>query len=313
MSTVDFVPLNQTHSQVNTLELDPLINSDHASVGVKIGSLRIMASNISNPEFHKYFSSGPFKTTHLNTSKTDPDPTKRAWLHAKIQLQINQIVEGFVDDKWDCYVIIEAFNYFVDQLKTKLFKTGFGSSYGIIGTYDHTNHTDCKNKTIILVNLKRQHSLIRSNEILQKTHISYNDKTTSRTLEIPVVRMKDLFNGKLVTVFGVHLSGCDNQFPANAITILKDSIRESPDENIIGIGDFNTVPNNINTIVDKSNIKVITPLYLTHINQRYEAVAYDNIIYSGNIKPEQLSLDEMDISSQLFVKKLTELATSNQN
>jgi len=212
--TADFVPVTSTKA----LSLDPATNSDHAMIGLKQKSIRIMASNISNPQYHAYFASGPFATTHLNTSKIDPDPTKRAWLCAKIQIQLRDIVDGFLADDWDCYVIIEAYNQFIDQLKTKLNNTGFGSSYQIVGTVDPADHANCKNKTIILVNLKRQHSLLCDSRIIIETYPKDRSDNQTSSLEIPVVRIKDLSNSKKISVFGIHLSGCDTQFPVNAST-----------------------------------------------------------------------------------------------
>jgi len=85
---------------------------------------------------------------------------------------------------------------------------------------------------------------------------------------------------------------------------------DNPSEEIIAIGDFNTVPKNIMAVMNGSNLSVMTPTYMTHINPRYEVVSYDNVVWTGLVAPIQLPLNEMDSGSQLFVRKLEEFVKS---
>jgi hypothetical protein len=287
------------------------INSDHASIGLHFESINILANNISNPEYHKYYNEigGAFVNTPMNCRKDDLDLSKRNWLQNKTINQVDEIVQNFKNGEWNVQIIVESYVDFIDSIKEQLDE----KQYVITSVFNDEPHNyqdknKCKNITSILVNLDK---LDHVNSFIKKVIYKEDEHKFESTLIVPIVVLKNKLRNNYFIVVGVHIPGCNSQFPLVALQelhkILGDLCNEY-DLPIIIMGDFNTIPENLEQVFSPL-FKINKPLYPTHINPRCEIAVYDNIMYylpadSDTKNIYQYPVNTMNESSNLFVNEL---------
>lgn len=280
------------------------IFSDHAAIGICFDNVKILSNNISNPEYHKYFAKGPFANTHMNTNKNDANESKRKWLEEKTVKQIKEFVDNVKNEKWDIQIIVEAYVDLLNSISQKI----SNYTHKIVSILNveperYQNENKHKNITAMIINESKLELL--SFSIKKINYIEINSTSTS-TLILPICYLKNKETKKLLVVVGVHIPGNSEQFPVVALTEFKKVLNEiQANYNIIAMGDFNTVPANLESIFSGSKLKVLNPLYPTHINPNCDIAVYDNIVY--NTQDEiinQYPLDCMDNSSKEYVNSL---------
>ncbi len=275
--------------------IDLKVNSDHAAIKCCIiysdTELKIGAVNISNKEYHKYFQKGPFAHTHMPASTSSTD-----WLVSKTAQQLDQIIQEISSDL-DVQIIVEGYHEFFTNLGTK-------TSVKLVSVLDKPAHgyeSSAKNITGILLNESKV-KLIESDVI----QISYKDGSKDSKLIVPWAKISR--QGHELVVAGVHLPGCESQYPSEALEELGKIIGQLEQKfhvDIIAMGDFNTVPANI--MKSLPGIKLIQPKYLTHINPNNDVAVYDNAIchlVSSDISVELLGLDSIPADSKALVQSL---------
>lgn len=286
------------------LSPDIKVNSDHASIACLLKypdfTFTIGATNISNKEYHKYFGSGPFKSTHMYVPTNDS-----TLLQSKTELQMNSIIEE-ITHNIDVQIIIEGYYDFYTNLMAKL------PDYKLVSVLNNRNHgyeSSPENISGILISPKVKVIETGTYQIL------YSENNKNATLIIPWVRISYL--DRSLIILAVHLPGCDSQFPSSALFGLNKYIlylKEKYNEDIIAMGDFNTVPENITSSM--AFAKIVEPKYLTHINPNNDVAVYDNAVYnfkSTDIEIELLDIETQPEDSKAFVKCLNENYMLSQN
>lgn len=281
------------------------VNSDHAMVGAKIklsNSQLIMKSvNISNKQYHFCFGmeeSYPFRHTHLFVPKNCQDQDKNKWLLAKTEKQLSDLMNDLLKDKVDVQIIVEGYYEFYKKLGECL-----GLDYKIISALDDTYKDKPFNVTAIVVDTTK-YKIIESDVIQQQYTEDGTDKKSR--LIVPWVLLETQ-TGDRVMFIGIHLPGCESQFPRVAVEKLYENImllHQKYKENIVLAGDFNTIPNNLEKIM--SDVKLLDPKYPTHINPNNDVVCYDNVMYinDGNMEIELLNMEDMHSDTQYLIKGL---------
>lgn len=266
--------------ETNPLPLE--VNSDHATIKCRLEyadstTFTISASNISNKEYHKYNKSGPLYKSHMYVPTNNSE-----WLLTKTQFQLDQLLTEMAS--LDVQVILEGFyDFYQDMLKTK------DSAYTLISLLDEPQHKftgSPKNIAGILVNTSR--ASITERGIM--TVVYDNDKK----FKVPWVKItKSEVLEKELVICAVHLPGNNEQFPKTALEALHTSLKNyiTYNTDVIAIGDFNTVPENIEIVTKTSELfKVLEPKYLTHFNPYNQVAVYDNVVYHLNSKDTTISL-----------------------
>ena len=224
-----------------------------------------------------------------STSSTD-------WLVSKTAQQLDQIIQEISSDL-DVQIIVEGYHEFFTNLGTK-------TSVKLVSVLDKPAHgyeSSAKNITGILLNESKV-KLIESDVI----QISYKDGSKDSKLIVPWAKISR--QGHELVVAGVHLPGCESQYPSEALEELGKIIGQLEQKfhvDIIAMGDFNTVPANI--MKSLPGIKLIQPKYLTHINPNNDVAVYDNAIchlVSSDISVELLGLDSIPADSKALVQSL---------
>ena len=275
------------------VELDPKANSDHTAIQIVLNDSVIGSINISNKAYHHHFNKGPFEKTHMNTQSE--------WLDEKAKFQQRQLIDDLVKGVPDVQIVVEGYYQFLTELSL-----GPSQMVSVLDRADHGLEHSTKNITALLVNTDKYQ--IEQSGIYQTKYIE--DPDISRKLVVPwvhLIRQTDSVK-KSLFVLGVHVPGCDSQFPKQGLVRLNDfmeTISGSYDADIVTMGDFNTIPNNIRKIM--TNFSVLTPEYPTHINPNLDIVSYDNIVYKlSDGKISQTPIGDMHEDTQALVKSLVE-------
>lgn len=281
------------------------VKSDHAAIMTivkdNIGkSLCVIeAFNISNPTYHHYFGEGPFKQTHMFVDK-DHIPNNE-WLQNKIKSQMETIVDRMKRRISDVQIIVEGYDKFFNDIEESL-----GNGFDVVRVKHEVYVGSTFNITGIVVNRDKFNVLHNGNIqlICQDDNLSGKQKP----FILPVVTVQHKETNHEFTIVGTHIPGCASQFPKNALMVFDSFINDPRYPNIIAMGDFNTTPKNIKSILTKSS--VLAPLYPTHINPFCQIASYDNTVFRlnemtiGYFDKKHLSNDsEMFVDSLLqFVK-----------
>lgn len=274
--------------------LSPLVKSDHSQIICQVvypnANLTVSAYNISNKEYHKYFTTNDsFKRTHL----ADSNPSS-PFLLDKMSKQMDQILESDLDIQ----IIVEGYYDFFITMSDRINKTN--TSHRLISVLDNTGHpfmNSPRNVIGILINMSKI-------EIISK---GIPDG------EFPWVHIK--IKDRYLIILGIHLKGNESQFPTGALTELNSiiSIMKStyPTSDFIAMGDFNTTTYNVMSVL--KNVTVIKPTYPTHMNPLCQVVAYDNTIYNAYNADMEISLRPFNLlppDSNAFVQGLIERCAS---
>lgn len=263
-------------------ETNPLhrsVNSDHATIKCKVeysdGTSVIMsASNISNKEYHKYNKNGPLSKTHMYVETNDSQ-----WLLKKTQFQMDQLLCEIAT--MDVQIILEGYyDFFVDIQQQKK-----NSTYELVSVLDDPAHKfkgTPKNIAGILINTSKVSIMERGIETIQ-----YD---VDKQFRSPWVRIKTEKGYELIIV-AIHLPGNDAQFPEAAIRALCNTLKKCKETSadVIAIGDFNTVPENIEKVAIPE-FSVVEPKYLTHFNPYNQVAVYDNALYHLQSTEARISL-----------------------
>lgn len=272
-----------TFNKSNGFEILPKeVVSDHASIGIQFDEhINILANNISNPEYHKYFSTNKsFTKTHMNTNKNDSDVTKKKWLEDKTAKQIVDIIDNIKSGKWDVQIIVEAYDDFIKKISSGLndYKHQIVS---ILDLEPDKYLNQPKNITAILIKESEKLRIVQT--FIRVVTYTDDDQIQSKTFNVPICYLKNNITNMAFIILAIHLPGNDQQFPEMAATELKKIMTElhekTPDHAIIAMGDYNTIPANLQKIFLNSPFMVYNPLYATHINPNCEISVYDNIVY----------------------------------
>ena len=243
------------------------------------------ALNISNIAYHKFFTTDPsFQKTHL----ADPNPLS-PYLLNKIEAQKEQIIA--TASNYDIQIIIEGYYDFFMDLSQRI-----SPSYKLISKLDEPNHpftSSPKNIVGLLINTSKV-KIIKSGIV---------------STSIPWAHLE--YNGRSLIIMGVHVQGCKEQFPKENLESLSSDIKIMkdlyPTADIICMGDFNTVPENIRSVL--KNVTLVPPKYPTHMNPRCDVVAYDNCVYNfynadADIEFVPIDSNLIPSDSRAFVKCL---------
>lgn len=270
------------------------VESDHAPLCVEFDNCgSIMMENISNPAHHHYFGNGPFKDTHMNVPKPLSDGVLEISLVRKTSDQVRRVYDCLTIGDISAYVIIEGFKSFYEALAMKLygkkelnniFKTESPKSFAIVVP---PMEKDFRN-TIGIVLRNDKYNLLEHKFV---THSYYEDDVPKK-LNITAAEVLG-YDGKRVTIVGVHVSGCDSQFPKAGLSHLAKELIElqrvfNYSQYMIVMGDFNTTPAHVDETVMKdlhaANLCAarLRPNYFTHVNPYYQAVVYDHAIIIFN-------------------------------
>lgn len=315
---MDLFDFNKGQQFDENTELNINVKSDHAEIRCEILKdnlkINVGAFNISNKEYHPYFGlneSAPFRKTHMYVPKNSEDEMKNKWLLYKTEKQLMDIVKNFAK-QLDIYVIVEGYYEFYNTLSEKL-KT-INMNFEIINILKDKEHGYTNkpwNITGIIVNTDKFQ--IEKFEIIKETYQEEQEPGKFRDSKFitPWVKLTHKQTNYEFIIIGVHIAGCESQNPKNGLKKLSETINRLKKENncdIIALGDFNTIPNNIMKNVTQ---KIVEPKYPTHINPYNQICVYDNIIYelkdeNENIKIHMLDLNETIHDSNNFVKSLIE-------
>lgn len=306
MADINLSTFNQGKAFSVTHPLDVNVCSDHAEVKVQFGSIKLGTRNISNGEYHKYFTKGPFEHTHMPCNPDHP------WLADKIATQTKYIVDELVNKEVDILVIQEGYFQFYQDLKSQL-----GDDFQFCSVLNNQNHgyeNSNKNITAIIVNTK--HLDVLEANVLEEEYESEDDKQVAVKPKIimPHVKVMDKSSSQQLMCFGVHCPGWSNQFPKKGLMMINEIINREITRvllenesltimpNMIALGDFNTVPDNIRAV---TKFKVLPPMYPTHINPRCEVCAYDNVVYNSfDTVVKYFPLESLSMENQSLVESL---------
>jgi hypothetical protein len=266
-------------------ETNPLhwsVNSDHATIKCKVEytdgtSVVVSASNISNKEYHKYNKNGPLFKTHMYVETNDSE-----WLLKKTQFQMDQLLSEIAT--MDVQIILEGFYDFFDEMQQQK------NPYELVSLLDDPAHKfkgTPKNIAGILVNTSKVSIKERGIETIQ-----YD---VDKQFKSPWVRIKTQ-NGHELIIVAIHLPGNDAQFPEAAIRALCHTLKKCKEmsADVIAIGDFNTVPENIEKVATPE-FSVLEPKYLTHFNPYNQVAVYDNALY--HLQSAETRISFMDSKS----------------
>jgi hypothetical protein len=302
------LPFNDDHP------LSEHVNSDHSAIGCVIKydndhQVVIKAVNISNKEYHPYFGLGdnpPFKNTHMYVPKDCKDQNKKDWLITKTKEQMDGLVDDITNDRLDIQIVIEGYFDFFVELEQRLEQASPNTFkiISILNNKDHGYNGSPKNITGIIVNTKR-FEIFQCDTIVQ----DYREDDKNSKLILPWVKVCDKLTSTCLIVLGIHLPGCSSQNPKGALVELNkimNSLYETHQNDMVALGDYNTVPNNIRSVF--ANVSVLTPLFPTHINPNNDIVTYDNVscIFNGvNAKSiELIDIENLPVDSGELVKSL---------
>jgi len=313
--TKNILNLNKIYQGKPFDTLSENVYSDHAAIAINLCCQnylnKIYFWNVSNIKYHYHFGSGPFAATHMFSVVDDVIPEKKIWLSKKYAEQINQIYNDFVSNKFDIMVIAEGSFDFFETLESKLKKDNH--RYELVSNLkyptDRVIHEKEKNNvTGILIN-KNKYGILG----FDMENIIYKEDSRNSTLILPTAFIKNRETGDEFTIVGVHLPGCKSQYPENGLGELNNYlnmlIELYPNNVLVALGDFNTVPSNLSKKINK--LKILEPIYPTHINPANQIVVYDNVVYhfpekNGNSQNSinYLELENMDNHSIALVQEL---------
>lgn len=287
--------------------LPDTVNSDHSSIGTFVEypgdngtQFNIMCSNISNPLYHVHFKDNKsFNKTHL--VKSINNEHDQEYFKNKISTQMNDIVSK----DCDVYIVVEGYQQFFSDIIANTHNKEYELVSRITFDKSFANIDVNKNKNItgILVDRKRV------NIVDQGCYIkSYVEGKKNALLAIPWVEIEKNDSRHRIIVCGVHVSGCQSQYPKVGIGLLCEFFEQfDATKKIVAMGDFNTIPYNImrslgrlDSTPDKlkkrlSRMMYLTPLYFTHMNPNCSIGVYDHILYSETTSHLNVSQD-MSIS-----------------
>ena len=308
-------PFNETNP------LNPLVTSDHAAIITTLkynnSQATIGAVNISNKEYHPYFELGdnpPFKNTHMFVPDDSQDPVKKAWLISKTESQMNTLVKDLLVNKVDIQIIVEGYYDFLTELEDRLQQINNYKIISVLNDPTHTYKGKQHNITGIIVNttkFKIDNSGVILQMYVEAEYIKTNGPVPKESrLILPWTRVINLETGMPLIVFGVHLPGCNSQFPKTAIgelyKIMQQFRIKYPGDDIMSLGDYNTVPWLIKEVM--KDVNILPPKYPTHINPSSNIASYDNVIYwlTGNCAQsiEYKDYTELPQDSQALVLSL---------
>ncbi len=292
---------------------NPLKNgvfSDHAEIALKVDDRVINVWNISNPEYHCYFKYGdnpPFHHTDLFVNKPFEDDLMNKGLRDKIDEQINIIATRFVKGEVNVQIIMEGFDSFYNGLTDRIKELGSNN-------FQIFKNSNLKgNVTGILVDTSK-FSILKSGGSIAN-YIETEDFDKEKQLRNPFVHIKDKSTGKSMVVVGVHVHGCNSQYPKGGLKALVEVIEQIFELNfgksdVIAAGDFNTTPMYAReSIIEKIKYKsiLLNAPYSTHVNPKSQAANYDQVVIvqgDAATKYEMLSASEVSIASQNLITSI---------
>jgi hypothetical protein len=296
--------------------LEETVQSDHAEIAIKLANGDVVSAwNISNPIFHNYFKLGglpPFHKTHLFIENPFVENRIHTALKAKCDLQIQNLAERFVRKEVGIQVVVEGFESFYQQLEAEIRTLGF-EYFQIVSLLDDmpTSWRRGDNIVGILINTSRYELLSR--KVIHKDYCEVEDGNKAKTMYLPYVHVRDKMTNLTFAIVGVHINGCESQYPKSGLEVLGNQIKElhttlegKPD--VLALGDFNTTPSQtalcMTPLLD-NEWKVIFPLYLTHVNPKSQAASYDHAIILGStLKCSFLTEERILESSQALVRSI---------
>ena len=182
--------------------------------------------------------------------------------------QLDMMLEQLLNKEIAVQVIIEGYQVLYQELENKL---TLSKNYFLISADKKHPHL---NASGIIVNTDI-FTVLHSAVITKK----YMEDDLYKELAIPYV-----FLSINIIIFAVHVNGCKSQYPQAGLETLAEIINELkasyPNTTLIGIGDFNTQPENIikSVISNVASSHILVADFPTHVNPFNQVVNYDNII-----------------------------------
>lgn len=277
--------------------------------------------NVSNRYHHHYFNEGPFKHTHMAPKNYTNEDEFNKWLDQKEDEQVKIILDTLNEGGVIIQVIQEANLAFKEKLRAEIEKRKL-----YFDVYDPFNDQkgEKQNRTLVIVasGVVKDISVVHNSTKVYSfvEHTGHEKRIESLFFNLQLLGSKDDTIHKL-TLVPVHVPGCEDQFPENALHVLRKNILDFVIENdchrCLIIGDFNTTTHNVSKIFSLGCFQTVMPTHPTHINPRSEIVTYDNAVIGDFLETSWnrsftckwlLHIDsnefKHDTSSKSFVKAL---------
>lgn len=231
-------------------------------------------------------------------------------LMKKIDDQISTISERFVKGDVNVQIIVEGYEAFYDQLAQSLVQRG-KNDFHIAGINKKpSNLKPNGNITGILVDTALFDVL--ESDVIQTQYNEEEDSNNTKYFYLPFVHVVDKLTGRTSVFAGVHVSGCNSQYPKTGLKTLAQKLDEIHERtlrksDIIAAGDFNTPPMNAKKTV---TYKLLRAPYVTHVNPKSEAANYDQVIISSvnesEKKYEMMPKEALSSPSQALINSIEE-------
>jgi len=327
--TNSFVPVHVFHEKDNPLPKE--VESDHAQIAATLPgntySNIIKAENVNNPSYAHYFCAAghPFSRTHLSDDSPFEEESaskKNVFKKKHLQRMKNQaerICSELQQKNVTIWIIVEGSKQFCALLEEMLENVAVVTheKEDVAGN-DHPSadflivttkkSTDTGNMTLIVINTGYYKILKTGSQTAD-----YEEYGRSKTLVLPYAVVLDPYLNKHFLVAGVHVSGCDNQYPEAGLKFLSEKLLQlqngslhSPD--VIAGGDFNTPAHGVQkAIIDNignHRARLLNVDFFTHINPYGLACTYDHFLVITPDYYNPLPLDAISYESRAFVNSM---------
>lgn len=327
--TDSFVPVHVFHEKDNPLPEE--VESDHAQIALTLPGNTchniIKAENVNNPSYAHYFCAEghPFCHTHLSDDspfEEESESKKKVFKTKHLQRmksQAERICSELHQGSVKIWIIVEGSKQFCALLEEMLKNVAVvthekedsagndhpSADFLIVTT---KKSTDTGNLTLIVINTGYYKILKTGSQTAD-----YEEYGRSKTLVLPYAVVLDPYLNKQFLVAGVHVGGCDNQYPEAGLKVLLKKLTLLQNGSlypldVIAGGDFNTpahgVQKAITDNIGNRRARLLNVDFCTHINPYGLACTYDHFVVMTPDHYNPLPLDAISNESRAFVNAM---------
>jgi len=208
----------------------------------------------------------------------------------KTSRQVQRIVNAVASGQFIAYVIVEGFLGFYRAVAKNLYgteelnkhKSQFdGTSVNnFFIAVPKTLTKDFRNSVGIIVN--ERYCNVRYSDSIT---VNYKEEGYEKVLRLTMAAVKVIKSKQKLLIVGVHVSGCNSQFPRNGLLKLTEELLKLRVTfkgcDVLALGDYNTTPSHVDetVIAQIPGAQRLPPSYFTHANPNCEAGVYDHAVF----------------------------------